>query len=565
MDGGAAWNLSSKGGAKKRKPQEKVRRSKKRKLERLVGWGEMEEEGEGVETVMEDWLVTNTEKEPKSDAMKQMEISFMEILTKKVPEKKVEAGTNSKRMSKEEKLEIAAKGSRKVTDWIIRTPGPDREWDDDPDLPELEEIDAIEAREAEKDEVLRQAMETMAMEMVMELVTSVEATSVAGNIMSVIVEEAWKRVEIEDTWRRIEDDPEIERMILERIRKKEEAKVVGMEKEKERREADSSEAWILNTEQKVLEEAVGVRDDILDAKMKTYLEDTNLHSKRMVGATNWVEPYQPKSGLNVGNMSMCLGYKDNILSQDNETQEDIFVSKDICMSTRVIISTGSESSKRKLGDDGDWWLPSGWKMTRSSRGPGSSTTGTGPPSPPRSSWGRWCGWRDVPEPGEIEKLNKEHEKHKQFWSKLDLTSEVELGVQVVQPVHPGGREHDGHDGALLGGRGGSALCREPGTSATGDGGVCGGGPGGSHQHHQGDVPRSHGMSQNSTRIFAGRKYRLKDGASRDRRKQLGIRNFTVLVGQNSVGGGILDRKGEGSEGVTGQERGQPGVAGLEME
>ena len=73
------------------------------------------------------------------------------------------------------------------------------------------------------------------------------------------------------------------------------------------------------------------------------------------------------------------------------------------------------------------------------------------------------------------------------------------------------------------------------------------------------------MSQNSTRIFAGRKYRLKDGASRDRRKQLGIRNFTVLVGQNSVGGGILDRKGEGSEGVTGQERGQPGVAGLEME
>ena len=58
------------------------------------------------------------------------------------------------------------------------------------------------------------------------------------------------------------------------------------------------------------------------------------------------------------------------------------------------------------------------------------------------------------------------------------------------------------------------------------------------------------MSGKDGLIFAGRKYRLKDGASRDGRRQLGIRNYTVLAGLNSGGRGTLDRKGEGSFGVT---------------
>ena len=46
--GGAAWDSSVKGGAKKRnqEPQTKVKRNKKRKLEKLVGWGEEGDEQE---------------------------------------------------------------------------------------------------------------------------------------------------------------------------------------------------------------------------------------------------------------------------------------------------------------------------------------------------------------------------------------------------------------------------------------------------------------------------------------------------------------------------------------
>ena len=41
LEGGAAWDISSKGGAKKRKPLDSKRKPKKRKLELLVGWGKV--------------------------------------------------------------------------------------------------------------------------------------------------------------------------------------------------------------------------------------------------------------------------------------------------------------------------------------------------------------------------------------------------------------------------------------------------------------------------------------------------------------------------------------------
>ena len=87
----------------------------------------------------------------------------------------------------------------------------------------------------------------------------------------------------------------------------------------------------------------------------------------------------------------------------------------------------------------------------------------------------------------------------------------------------------------------------------GDGGSVGGADPGldvRHHHHQVDGPVEHKERVKSDLIFAGRKYRLKNGATRDGRRQLGILNYTVSAGPNSGGGGALDRKGEGSFGVS---------------
>ena len=85
-------------------------------------------------------------------------------------------------------------------------------------------------------------------------------------------------------------------------------------------------------EQALVEEPAGARDDILDAMMHTYLANTNLLSKRMVGATVWVEPHQSESEQSVGDKELCLGYKDIILSQDNKTQED-----NVCLTQKIYL------------------------------------------------------------------------------------------------------------------------------------------------------------------------------------------------------------------------------------
>ena len=200
-------------------------------MEKLVGWGEVsgddDEQVGDTENVMDDWLET-TVKAPRSETMRQMEINFMELMSRKVPNM-VDAGTPIKKVPKKKALEMAAKGCGSITDWISRSSRHGREWDDDIDLSDLEEIDVIVAREAEKEARSRQAMENMAMELVLEMVASVEASSVASSIVTLIMEEAWKCWEVENTLKKMEDDPEMERMILERIRKREEAKVMVLE------------------------------------------------------------------------------------------------------------------------------------------------------------------------------------------------------------------------------------------------------------------------------------------------------------------------------------------------
>ena len=91
LNGGAAWDISEKGLAKKRKSEVKGRRPKKRKLEKLVGWGEDDdlEDGGTLETWVEKTVAiqdgetqhsvqvgVKTVPEQKSILMEQLETSF---------------------------------------------------------------------------------------------------------------------------------------------------------------------------------------------------------------------------------------------------------------------------------------------------------------------------------------------------------------------------------------------------------------------------------------------------------------------------------------------------------
>ena len=155
----------------------------------------------------------------------------------------------------------------------------------------------------------------------------------------------------------------------------------------------------------------------------------------------------------------------------------------------------------------------------------------------------------MPEPDVIDNLNKKHEMHKVLWRNLDLTSGCGVQSPGGPPAHHGGQRHDdGQAGDLSEGGVEPALDQV----LEGGGDSAGGADPGPvrHQHRQGDGPVRHNDRVKSDLIFAGRKYRLKDGATRDGRRQLGILNYTVSAGQNYGGGGALDRKGEGSFGVS---------------
>ena len=53
LTGGTAWDIGGKGTAKNRKSEVKGRRPKKRKLEKLIGWGEGDDDMEDMAETME--------------------------------------------------------------------------------------------------------------------------------------------------------------------------------------------------------------------------------------------------------------------------------------------------------------------------------------------------------------------------------------------------------------------------------------------------------------------------------------------------------------------------------
>ena len=167
-----------------------------------MGWGEVSD----LESEMNvrDWLLEvkqedNNSSEPKTvsgdvchsvsvqtvktDKMKQMELSFRLEKGRMFAPESVKEMVTKPRLSKEEKLKRAAVGTMKMTKWLKQTPAKTWEWDDDPNLPELEEIEDIEERELEKIRVEKEMAEEICSEVVVGLITMVEAVSMANNVM----------------------------------------------------------------------------------------------------------------------------------------------------------------------------------------------------------------------------------------------------------------------------------------------------------------------------------------------------------------------------------------------
>ena len=168
--GGSAWDIS-RCSEKRRRKEGGGRKSKRRKYELLVGWGEGNDNLQ--DDIMEEWVkrpevledasletggmevdIGSTGAAPKSDRLKQLEISFSTEAQRKIADtekgnKKEETPAKKKNVPIEEQLRLAAVGSGDIRNWLAVGKNIDMEnieWDDDPDLPSLEEIEMIEMR-----------------------------------------------------------------------------------------------------------------------------------------------------------------------------------------------------------------------------------------------------------------------------------------------------------------------------------------------------------------------------------------------------------------------------------
>ena len=107
--------------------------------------------------------------------------------------------TKTKKLSKEELLEMAAVGTTKITNWLVKTT---TEWDDDPDLPELEEISEIEKREEIKK----------------------ENREIVKDVLEDMMEEAVRKLLLHETWNILQFDDGIREAIIIKMRMAEEWK-----------------------------------------------------------------------------------------------------------------------------------------------------------------------------------------------------------------------------------------------------------------------------------------------------------------------------------------------------
>ena len=593
---------------KKRKNKEIGNKTKKRKYELLVGWGEGLEEDKGPASVLEDWVKRKDTGKDKTERMKDLESVFKAEMANKYtlenPKKEKVADPKPPKLSLAEQLKQAAVGCKKITGWIVKTKKV-TEWDDDLDLPALEEIDVIEEREIEKAKKKEEDVKMFCIDIIAKMIMETEAIAAAVSVMDRIVEEAWKSIKLEGAWRMIEVDPELESEILTRIRKRTEMEANQKEtewrnKKKEilKRQADRAKERIArmrdikdvlvvdekvehdfldsylekvnvknvdmkfgsnweNDELSLLDNVLTDRADIdintlNEDILKGYIGYTDLNSKRIIGAENI--PVLSKytevrdiilpsiaNGASVSGLSTAVSNKDINMSANDirvSTEDMDITSKDIFVSTTGY--SWSVNSKRKLEDDGVWWLPSQWRSSHRARWPSSSTT----------SRRRRGGWSRHTDPGLVDDLIMETNNHKQLWKQLRLTEEMpgEMGYEGEKPDDPPR------------GRGGGVGLREDG-ACPGDDGVLGllhrdgednlnimvnmGGQTlditekGEHDHLPGGhIQGVQGGGEQKPAVIKKRRYfrQLRGGASRAGIRQTDISTFTVpkITG---VGGG----------------------------
>ena len=245
LQGGAAWDISKKGGATKRKGTDKGRKSKKRKLEKLVGWGEdADEESIEAEEQIQNWLQGEDKNDrlEKSEKMKQMEVTFGKEILKKLETSKKEKATP--KLSKKEKLKKAAEISQKLTKWL-RPEKKVLEWFEDPDLPELEDVMIIEEREISRKLESKKMAEGVCRDMLDDIVSGLEAASITNNLVEEIVSESWERITLESTWKLIKEDQKLESMLISRMLEKAEKEAGIKEQELEESKLKArKESWL---------------------------------------------------------------------------------------------------------------------------------------------------------------------------------------------------------------------------------------------------------------------------------------------------------------------------------
>ena len=388
------------------------------------------------------------------------------------------------------------------------------------------------------------------------------------------VEQLWKRVTYLRGDIEMEEHTVLDKYLVDRLDEKDE----GYTGHNPNWESDEFETLDKFLEMTRPDSTACLEDNTYTSMMKTYLNNTDLASKRMVGATE-VDPHSPESEL--GSWKR-IKYEDNyvkdkdtisemsqkdicvstVSTEDNKIYsvytEDIFdTQKDICVSTvstedNKIYSVYTEDIfdtlqeykaadggryKRRLGDEGRWWLPPSWTGTRRPCWPSSRST----------SEGRRGGWERHTDPDRGEEQLRKHYEHKVFWKTLELTDNI-MGEGDSQEHldgdtasgegHHGDALQDDHDPRVdqlqldthYGGAGPEHIQHSEGDQTVHGAETVDDQPGAPvHQHHGGGHSRQ--VRGQQPIIVRKRKTRMKVGVRRDGKLQLSMENFTFKSGE----------------------------------
>jgi hypothetical protein len=319
-------------------------------------------------------------------------------------------------------------------------------------------------------------------------------------------------------------------------------------------------------------DSIAKEKNLQTVMMKTYLHNTDLLSKRMVGARilephsseselTWPKRFKLESNhLDVKDIPGIISRNDISVSKWSTNSKDILLTvstkdishsekdmsvstvsaddnddillgstKDIFQSLTGYMKMGGGGVKRKLDDPGRWWLPSSWRAPWRRAWPSTRTT----------SEGRRGGWSRSTDPSRAEHLINEHYRNKQIWEKLKLELTDDMDREAGVSADGGGDQEDGEaSGPIRGDR------HDPVEAALGgadrdheqeEGGVEDGQHAGQGQHHRGDGQGGHRGEggEQLPRVFVRRKVRMRDGVSRDGRQQLSIVNYISKSGKGA--------------------------------